>query len=178
MAPTFRSCAFAAIFFAALFSISCDGASEEAVASLEPLEVVTGWYDDGILQDGKNKLVPSVTMKLRNKGDRELKSIQINAIFRRVGEQEMWGEYFGWAVPRSEPLPAGAETDTLVMRSTLGYTGDQPRMQMLQNREFVDAKVEIYLKQGAKVLTKLAEYPIQRQLLTRTSGESSAPKTP
>src|SRR5918993_1173648 len=173
-----RRGAIAVIFLTVLVSIGCDGASDEAVASLEPLEVVTGWYDDGILQDGKNKLVPSVTMKLRNKSDRELKSIQINAIFRRVGEQEMWGEYFGWAVPRSEPLPAGAETNTLVMRSTLGYTGDQPRMQMLQNREFVDAKVEIYLKQGAKVLTKLAEYPIQRQLLTRTSGESPAPKTP
>ena len=56
------------------------------------------------------------------------------------------------------------------MRSTLGYTGEQPRMQMLQNREFVDAKVEIYLKQGSKVLAKLAEYPIQRQLLTRSSA--------
>ena len=166
------------MFVAALFSTSCDGASDEAVASLEPLEVVTGWYDEGILQDGKNKLVPSVTMKLRNKGDKELKSVQINAIFRRVGEQEMWGEYFGWAVPRTKPLPAGAETDTLVMRSTLGYTGDQPRMQMLQNREFVDAKVEIYLKQGSKVLAKLAEYPIQRQLLTKSTGQSSAPKTP
>jgi len=173
-----RAGAFAAVFVAALFSMSCDGASDEAVASLEPLEVVTGWYDDGIIQGGKNKLVPSVTMKLRNKGAKELKSIQINAIFRRVGEQEMWGEYFGWAVPRREPLPAGAETETLVMRSTLGYTGDQPRMQMLQNREFVDAKVEIYLKDGSKVLAKLAEYPIQRQLLTKSSGESSVPKTP
>lgn len=173
-----RSGAFAALLVAALFSISCDGASDEAVASLEPLEVVTGWYDDGIILGGKNKLVPSVTMKLRNKSGKELKSIQINAIFRRVGEQEMWGEYFGWAVPRREPLPAGAETQTLVMRSTLGYTGDQPRMQMLQNREFVDAKVEIYLKDGSKVLAKLAEYPIQRQLLTKSSGESPTPKTP
>jgi hypothetical protein len=51
-------------------------------------------------------------------------------------------------------------------------------MQMLQNKEFVDAKVEIYLKQGSKVLAKLAEYPIQRQLLTRSSEESSAPKAP
>ena len=78
----------------------------------------------------------------------------------------MWGEYFGWAVPR-EPLPAGATTNTLVMRSALGYTGEQPRMQMLQNREFIDAKVEIYLKQGSRVWAKLAEYPIQRQLLTQ-----------
>ena len=173
-----RAGACAAIFVTALFLTSCDGASDEAVASLEPLEVVTGWYDDGIIQGGKNKLVPSVTMKLRNKGGRELKSVQVNAIFRRVGEQEMWGEYFGWAIPRAEPLPAGAETKTLVMRSTLGYTGDQPRMQMLQNREFVDAKVEIYLKQGSKVLTKLAEYTIQRQLLTKSTAEPAAPKAP
>jgi hypothetical protein len=142
------------------------GASEDAVASLEPVDVVTGWFDDGIVEGGKNKLVPSVTMKLRNKTDRPLRSIQINAIFRRVGEQEMWGEYFGWAIPR-EPLPAGAQTSTLVMRSALGYTGIQPRMQMLQNKEFVDAKVEIYLKQGSRVWAKLAEYPIQRQLLTQ-----------
>lgn len=162
-----RATTLSAIVFAALLSVSCDGASDEAVASLEPLDVVTGWYDDGIIQGGKNKLVPSVTMKLRNKGGKALKSVQINAIFRRVGEQEMWGEYFGWAIPRAQPLAPGAETHVLVMRSTLGYTGDQPRMQMLQNREFVDAKVEIYLKQGSKVLTKLAEYPIQRQLLTR-----------
>jgi hypothetical protein len=155
----------ACVTLAAAVSVSC-GASEAAVASLEPVDVVTGWFDDGIVEGGKNKLVPSVTMKLRNKSDQPIRSIQINAIFRRVGEQEMWGEYFGWAVPR-EPLPAGATTNTLVMRSALGYTGEQPRMQMLQNREFIDAKVEIYLKQGSRVWAKLAEYPIQRQLLTQ-----------
>lgn len=150
------------------------GASTDAVAALEPVDVVTGWFDDGIVEGGKNKLVPSVSMKLRNTSDRALKSIQINAIFRRVGEPEMWGEYFGWAIPRQAPLSASAETKTLVMRSTLGYTGEGTRTQMLQNKEFVDVKVEIYLKQGSKALAKLAEYPIQRQLLTR----SSEPATP
>jgi hypothetical protein len=168
MAASLRKAALSAILFAVMFSTSC-GASIDAVAALEPINVTTGWYDDGIVEGGKNKLVPSVTLKLRNKSDKELKSIQINAIFRRVGEKEMWGEYFGWAIPRDKPLAPSAETNLLVMRSTLGYTGDQPRMQMLQNHEFVDAKVEIYLKQGSKVLAKLAEYPIQRQLLTRQS---------
>ena len=153
------------VTLAAFLSASC-GASEAAIAALEPVDVVTGWFDDGIVEGGKNKLVPSVSLKLRNKSDQPIRSIQINAIFRRVGEQEMWGEYFGWAIPR-EPLPAGATSNTLVMRSALGYTGEQPRMQMLQNREFIDAKVEIYLKQGSRVWAKLAEYPIQRQLLTR-----------
>jgi hypothetical protein len=156
-----------------VLSIGC-GSSVDAVASLEPIDVVTGWYDDGIVEGGKNKLVPSVTMKLRNKGDKPLRSVQINAIFRRVGEQEMWGEYFGWVVRRDPELAPGAVTEPMVMRSTLGYTGDQPRMQMLQNSQFVDAKVEIYLKQGSKTLAKLAEYPIQRQLITRSGTE--APK--
>jgi hypothetical protein len=155
----------ACLALAAVLSVSC-GASEGAVAALEPLDVITGWFDAGIVEGGKNKLVPSVSLKLRNKSDDPIRSVQVNAIFRRVGEQEMWGEYFGWAIPR-EPLPAGATTNTLVMRSALGYTGEQPRMQMLQNQQFVDAKVEIYLKQGSRVWAKLAEYPIQRQLLTQ-----------
>jgi hypothetical protein len=161
-----RTPGLALVVMLALLSSSC-GSSVEAVAALEPVDVVTGWFDDGIVEGQKNKLVPSVTLKLRNKSDESLKSIQINAIFRRVGEQEMWGEYFGWAIPRNPELAAGAETQSLVMRSTLGYTGEQPRMQMLQNKEFVDAKVEIFLKQGSKVWAKLAEYPIQRQLLTK-----------
>ena len=89
MASHLRALTLSSIALAALVSISC-GASVDAVASLEPVDVVTGWYDDGIVQGGKNKLVPSITMKLRNKTDKQLSSIQINAIFRRVGEQEMW----------------------------------------------------------------------------------------
>jgi hypothetical protein len=142
------------------------GASADAVKALEPVDVVTGWFDDGLVEGGKNKLVPSVSLKFRNKSADAVSSIQVNAIFKRVGEKEMWGEYFGWAVTR-DALAAGAETKVFIMRSALGYTGEQPRMQMLQNKEFVDAKVEIFLKQGSKVWAKLAEYPIQRQLLTR-----------
>jgi hypothetical protein len=159
------SMALGALSLAAIFTAAC-APSIDPITLLEPVDVVTGWYDEGIV-DGKNKLVPSVTLKFRNKSSAPVSSIQVNAIFRRVGEQEMWGEHFGWAVPRNPPLPPGAQTDVLVMRSALGYTGEQPRMQMLQNREFVDAKVDIFLKTGSRVWSKLGEYPIQRQLLTR-----------
>jgi hypothetical protein len=138
----------------------------DPIAVLEPLDVITGWYDAGLVEGGLNKLVPSVTLKLRNKSDQPVRSIQINAVFRRVGEAEMWGEHFGWAIQR-EPLAPGTATADLVLRSGLGYTGEQPRLQMLQNREFVDAKVEIFLRQGSRVWAKLAEFPIERQLLTQ-----------
>jgi|ERR671925_1272155 hypothetical protein len=148
----------------ALVASSCNRVNPIDV--LEATDVVTGWYDAGILEDGKNKLVPSVSLKLRNKSDQPVGSVQINAVFRRVGEQEMWGEHFSWAI-RGEDLSSGASTEPIVLRSNLGYTGEQPRMQMLQNKEFVDAKVDIFLKQGSQSWAKLAEFQIARQLLTK-----------
>lgn len=150
----------------ALIAAAGCGPKVDPVAALEPVEVVTGWFDAGIIDGGKNKLVPSVTLKLRNKSAESIRSVQINAIFRRVGEMEMWGEHFGWAVPR-EGLAPGDVSQELVLQSALGYTGDQPRLVMLQNSQFVDAKVELFVKQGSQTWTKLAEYPVQRQLLTR-----------
>ena len=132
---------------------------------LEPQEVTTGWFDAGIMTDGKNKLVPTVSLKLRNKADQAVTGVQIMAVFRRVNEQEMWGEHYGWAVRREELAP-GASTNAIVMRSQLGYTGEQPRIQILQHKDFVDAKVEVFLKKGSQVWAKLGEFPIERQLLT------------
>jgi hypothetical protein len=37
---------------------------------------------------------------------------------------------------------------------------------MLQNKEFVDARVEIFGKHGSRNWVKMGEYPIDRQLLT------------
>ena len=133
---------------------------------LEPLEVTTGWYDAGIMADGKNKLVPTLSLKLHNKTDQPITGVQIMAVFKRVGEQEMWGEHYGWVV-RRDALAPGASTSAIVMRSALGYTGEQPRIQILQHKDFVDAKVEVFLKKGSQVWAKLGDFPIERQLLTR-----------
>jgi hypothetical protein len=144
-------------------SLGCRGV--DPVTVLEPTDVVTGWYDEGIVE-GKNKLVPSVSLKLRNKSDGSVRSVQVNAIFKRGDESEPWGDHYGWAI-QGEPLPSGQTTRDIVLRSGLGYTGEQPRQEMLRNKEFVDAKVEIFLKQGSRVWAKLAEFPIERQLLTQ-----------
>ena len=148
-----------------LGSVGCSRGPDPTKA-LVATDVVTGWYDAGIVEGNLNKLVPSISLKLRNSSESPLRSIQINAIFKRGAEPEMWGEHFGWAVQR-EALPPGATTGDLVLRGGLGYTGEQPRLQMLQNKEFVDARVEIFLKQGSRVWAKLAEFPIERQLLTQ-----------
>lgn len=150
----------------ALIAVSLAGCSDvNPITVLEPQDVTTGWYDAGI-QDGKNKLVPTVSLKLHNKAAAPITGVQIMAVFRRVTEEQQWGEYYGWAV-RRDALAPGASTDAMVMRSERGYTGEQPRMQILQHKDFIDAKVEIFLKKGSQVWAKLGEFPIERQLLTQ-----------
>jgi hypothetical protein len=133
---------------------------------LKITDVHTGWYDAGI-QEGKNKLVPSISLKLQNVSDEPVESVQVNAIFRQIGDTQAWGEHFATAIDR-DGLPAHQITPGyLVLRSNLGYTGTESRLQMLQNTQFVDAKVEIYGKHGARTWQKLGEFKIDRQLLTQ-----------
>jgi hypothetical protein len=150
---------------AALLLAGC-GHQFDVEKAVKITDVRTGWYDAGI-QDGKNKLVPSITLKLQNVSNESVESVQVNAIFRQIGDTQAWGEHFVTAIDR-DGLPAGQTTPgSLVLRSNLGYTGTESRLQMLQNSNFVDAKVEIFGKHGSRTWQKLGEYTIDRQLLTQ-----------
>jgi hypothetical protein len=139
--------------------------SREIERELQVLDVETGWFDAGIVAGGLNKLVPTATLRLQNVSDREISSVQLNAIFRRVGTEESWGEHFFYGIDRNG-LEAGATGEPLVIRSNLGYTGEQPRLQMLQNVDFVDVRMELYGKHGSRTWVKLGEFDIERQLIT------------
>jgi hypothetical protein len=135
-------------------------------SALEITDVRTGWYDEGVVL-GQNKLVPSISLRLQNISDANVQGIQLNAVFHRVIETEEppLGDHFVQAIDR-EGLAPGEAGDPLVLRSGFGYTGQQSRLEMLQNRFFVDARVEIYAKSGSRPWTLLGEFPIERTLLT------------
>jgi hypothetical protein len=145
-----------------VFTFGCRNVEVEKALQLD--DVSTGWYDAGIMEDGKNKLVPSITLKLKNVTGEPVSGVQIWGIFKRVAEAENWGDHFVRGIGQ-EGLAPGARTSDIVLRSTLGYTGDQPRQQMLQNAQFVDARVEVFGKQGSRTWVKMGEYPIERKLL-------------
>jgi hypothetical protein len=147
------------------FAIAGCNRSIDVEKAVKITDVHTGWYDAGLQSDGKNKLVPSISLKLQNVSPEEVRSVQVNAIFRRVGEPDAWGEHFVRAIGQ-DGLAPGATGNPIVLRSNLGYTGTQARIQMLQNREFIDAKVEIFGKHGSRTWVKMGEYQIARQLLT------------
>jgi hypothetical protein len=138
--------------------------SREVEKDLAITDIHSGWYDVGVV-DGQNKLVPSITLRLQNVSSESIARVQINAVFRRVGEAEEWDAHFVRGIG-PDGLNPGAKGEELVLRSDRGYTGIESRLQMLQNKEFVDARVEIFGKHGSRNWVKIGDYTIDRQLLT------------
>jgi hypothetical protein len=152
----------AAMSAAVLFASACSPGADVATA-IQVLEVSTGWHDAGIV-NGQNKLVPSVTFKLKNVSDEPVSTLQANVLFHRINSAEEWGNGF-LRVAGSEGLAPGATTDPLTVKSDLGYTGSETRADMLKNSQFVDAKVRILAKAGSNYWHPLGEYQIERRLL-------------
>ena len=170
---------------------ACWGPPLDIQATLSVEDVTTGWLDEGIDDYGRNKLVPTISFRLANTSGTQIRPLQLNGIFRRclvaypgqpepvsevspanptagtcAGEMQEWGSSFIRAVGR-EGLAPRSSTDAFTLKSSLGYTGEQPRLEMLQHRDFVDVKVELFAKHGADQWVRIGEHPIDRQLLTQ-----------
>ena len=149
-----------------LFSIavaSACGPSVDLTKGVQVEALSTGWLDAGVV-DGKNKVVPGLSFKLKNVSDQPLKTLQVNAVFRRVSQDEEWGSGFR-TVAGSAGLAPGAATGTVTIKADLGYTGTDSREAMLSHSQFVDAKVDLFAKYGSTQWARIAEFPISRQLV-------------
>jgi hypothetical protein len=157
------------LIVAALAALSACARSSPSTQDITKLvqvtDVKTGWFDAGI-ENGMNKLVPSLTVRLKNVSQQKVALVQLNAVIRRVGETEEWGGAYTRAIG-SNGLEPGGSTPPIVLRSSLGYTGIEPRNVMLKNGQFVDAHIQLFAKYGGANWAKLAEYPISRELLTQ-----------
>ena len=140
-------------------------AEPDAKQALAVTDVVTGWLDKG-LADGQNKLVPTISLKVKNGADRPLSYLQLNAVFRIAGDTEELGSKVIWATQGTD-LEPGASLGPFNLSSDLGYSSQAPRLQMLQHTQFKDAMVELFVKHGSRQWARLGEYKVTRQLLSK-----------
>jgi hypothetical protein len=155
------------IHASALLAIGCGGPIVDLRQGLEITIVSTGWFDAGLV-DGNNKLVPSVSFTIKNLSDQGLNSLQMMGSFFRVSDTNSeWGNTLLSVTRSSDVLAPGATTGVLTLRSPLGYTGTEPRDEMLRNSHFVDAMVKLVAKYGSVQWTHVKEVPIERQLITQ-----------
>ena len=137
--------------------------------AIEIVDSSSGWYDAGIVE-GKNKIVPSVTFRLKRKGSADVAGVALNVVFRHPAPaganlEEDWDEVY---IQRAE-FKNGNETDPLVVRLPNGYTGEPPqsRLEMLKNSQFRDVRARIFAKYSASQWVEIGAVDVQRQLLVR-----------
>jgi hypothetical protein len=152
------------VLLTALATASC-GPKVDLSKGLQVVDVSTGWWDAGVV-NGQNKLVPSVTFKFKNVSDQKLDVLQANVVFRRVTEDKEWGSSYV-KITGTEGLAPGATSESQTVKSQLGYTGSESRQQMLDNGQFVDAKIELFAKYGNIQWQKVGEYTVPRTLITK-----------
>lgn len=142
--------------------------------ALQLSDVTAGYFDAGIV-DGKNKLVPSVSFRLKKSVADSLRPLSINVSFKQLpqagtavapgspGESD-WDEVFLQSVPFE-----GDQSAPLTFKAKNGYTGDPPqsRADMLKNRYFQDVRVHVFAKHSASKWVEIATLDIPRQVLTQ-----------
>ena len=79
---------------------ACSGSAVDVAAALAVEDVTTGWFDAGFDDYGRNKLVPTISLRLENTSADDVGSVQLNAIFRRC-----LVAYAGQPEPVSEVSP-------------------------------------------------------------------------
>jgi hypothetical protein len=159
-----RLVAFVLCAGAAAWTPGCSGAAVDVASSVKVGDIVTGWYDAGIV-DGQNKLVPSVSFTLTNAGSEKINALQVLSVFRFIGETEELGSSY-IVLRGKEALGPSATSKPISIHATWGFTSPQTRAQILVDRRFQDARVEVFAKHGSKDYVKLTEVPITRQLIT------------
>lgn len=136
---------------------------------------VTGGYRDAGILDGKNKLVPSVTFRLKKSIADSIRPLSLNVVFKTLPAA-------GVAVPPGSPGEVdfdetfvqsvafdGNQTAPIVIQSKAGYTGDAPqsRADMLKNSRFQDMRVHIFAKHSASQWVEIGTFDIPRQVLAQ-----------
>lgn len=166
MAPMARTLRSLLIVSLVLTAASCTTRVIDLPKVLEVTDVQTGFFDAGIV-DGKNKIVPTISIRLRNNDTQKVSSVQMIAKFQVVGDTQELGSAPYVRAIGAEGLAPGETGGPIVMRGDVGYTSEAPRAQMFTHSLFKDVKVELYAKYAAQSWAKMGEYQIARQLLTR-----------
>ena len=149
-------------------AMSCGPSDAEVLKTVTVTDVLGGWYDFGVVPEG-NKLVPSITFKLKNTGTRPIGNVQIMVSFWLAGDD---GETDSTQVRGiGDALAPGASTAAIQVNSGWGFTIAAPRAEAFTNSSFLDATAKIFGKRGGKIVP-LGEFKLERRLIPHSRASS------
>ncbi len=142
--------------------------------ALQITDVTSGYADAGIV-GGKNKVVPTISFRLKKSVPESLRPLSVNVSFKQLPQP-------GTAVPPGSPAEndwdevylqnvpfEGDQSQALTFKAKNGYTGDPPqsRADILKHRMFQDVRVHVFAKHSASQWVEIATFDVPRQLLAQ-----------
>lgn len=146
--------------FALVGSAACG--PQVDLARLEVTEITSGYYDFGVV-DGLNKLVPSISFRLKNNGTVPADRIALTVSFWQDGDDGELDSKEVRAIGAAE-VPPGGSSDVVLVRSAWGYKLQQPRAELFINSEFKDFTAKIFAKRGGKIVP-IGQFKIDQRII-------------
>jgi hypothetical protein len=136
---------------------------------------LTGGYHDAGIVDGRNKLVPTLTFRLKKSTDDDIRPLSLNVVFKKLPKpgtavppgspaEEDWDEVYVQSVSFE-----GNQTAPITIQTKAGYTGDPPqsRADILTHSMFQDVRVHLFAKHSATQWVEIGTFDIPRQVLAQ-----------
>jgi hypothetical protein len=147
---------------AALVAAGCRSKTPaELKASIEVLDVQTKWASK-YYQAWPPRLVivPVISFRVKNVGDKPLAYVNFNAVFNFKGEAENFGDNFLAAI-RSKGVPPGETSQEIVLKSNFGVDGKD--LKGIQNNPgWKAAEVRLFAQSGGSQPVLLGIYDVSR----------------
>jgi hypothetical protein len=134
--------------------------------ALTVTDVFTGYYDNGVLQSGThagwNHLVPQITLRLKNAHADPVSEVRLLISFWPAGSDGPKDDREVLGV--GDALAPGAATDSITIRSTVGFNLQAARSELFNASLFVDWTARVFAKRGGRIY-RLGEFPIERRII-------------
>ena len=168
-----RPPAFALLCGLWLIAAAACGPEPDLKASLRVVPELSGYYDPGVQPDGENRLLPSLTFRLKNEGPLPINHVDLVIAYWEFGAD---GEKDSLQIKGigSAALDPGQTSEPMTVRSTIGYKGPVPRVEFFTNSIFKGFTVKVFAKRKGKT-TPLGEFPVDERILPTISKDGAHP---
>lgn len=154
-----------ALVILAMMSLSaCKSiSSEELKASVEIVDVQTKWVEKTYQPwPPKLTLVPTLSFRVKNVGDKPLNYLNFNAIFKFKDEQENLGDNFLAAI-RKEPVEPGGTSPVITLKSNFGVEG-KSLASFKDNPQWKPVVCKLFIQSKGSPHILLGEYDVSREI--------------
>lgn len=138
---------------------------EELKSSIKLFDISSHWVEKEKIDEEDFKgivLVPEISFRLQNIGQGELQYVFLLGVFRLLNATRAMGE--GYTMLFNEPLPPGAASERVVLRSGFGYRATSKKAFEKNSRNWRSAEVEVFARSRSSGWVFIKRFYISRTI--------------